>query len=152
MENINFETIRFPHLLPGEVTVWKSFLSLYAKDYDKFVYDVRVGEGSLPEEVPQDIYTENFRWLTRKRIDVVGWKGSVPTIFEIRGRMTLPLMGQIVGYKYLWMRQNPDSIPPMMAAVCTFCQPDDFDVFRAHDVRVVVVPEWNADTLKTGGM
>lgn len=150
--DIDFRTVKFPHLLPGEVTVWKSFLWSYADTQDRYIYDVHVGEGSLPQENQRTVYGDNFGWLTKKRIDVVGWRGSIPTIYEVRNRFTIPLMGQLIGYKYLWMRQNPESIPPMMIGVCTFCQPDDLDVCRAHDVRVVVVPEWDDVLQKPKGV
>ena len=132
--------ITFSHLLPGEIPVWRAFLRIYQNDYDRFEYDVHLGEGSLPQEAPQNIFTENFRYLTLKRADAVGFKGSLPTIFEIRSKASLPLMGQLQGYRFLWMRSRPDSAPPSLVMICNFMQPDDVDVFEAHDISVVILP------------
>lgn len=132
--------IKFPHLLPGEVNVWRSYLLLYEDLFDRFQYDVHVGRGSLPEEGLNDVNTLDFNWLTRKRIDVVGWNGSQPTIFEVREHASLPLIGQLEGYRHLWMRDNPESPVPHKILVCNIARPDDIAVATDQDVTVVVVP------------
>lgn len=135
---------KFPHLLPGEVTVWRSFLTLYQTQYDRFEYDVHLGAGSLPQENTPSKYGQDFRYLTLKRADVVGWQRDQATIFEVRARGSLPLMGQLLGYRALWMRQNESARPPLMAMVCTFMQPDDQDIFEQNEIAVVIVPEVSA--------
>ena len=112
------DKIKFPHLLPGEVTTWRKFLLDHETEYDRFEYDIHLEGGSTPQEAPPDQYAENFRWLTRKRADVIGFKGKHVTIFEIRPRASLPLLGQLQGYRYLWMRQHPESEPPLYYAHC----------------------------------
>jgi hypothetical protein len=155
------DRVKFPHLLPGEVRTWRWFLRDHQNDYDRFDYDVHLGEGSLPQELPPgplpavpageagasgplataapSVYAENFRWLTRKRADVIGWQGSQPTIFEIRPRASLPLVGQLIGYRHLWMRAHPDSEPPALILVTEFIQPDDQSIFDAEQIPVFIV-------------
>jgi hypothetical protein len=130
---------KFPHLLPGEVRVWRNFLRKYERLWDTFEYDVHVGKGSLPQEDPKGVFQKNYAWLTKKRIDVVGWRGTTATIFEIRSRASLPLMGQLLGYKALWMRANPNSEPPTLYMVCEFCAPDDEAVLAENGIHVVIV-------------
>ena len=130
---------RFPHLLPGEVRVWRAFLRSYEDRWETFVYDVHVGEGSLPQEDPSSVFAQNFKWLTKKRIDVIGWNRDQPTIFEVRARASLPLMGQLIGYKELWMRDNPTSKPPLLIMVCETCPPDDKGVMENQGISVVEV-------------
>jgi len=133
------ERHKFAHLLPGEVAVWRRFLKRYEQQWDTFIYDVHVGKGSLPQDDPANVYVGNYNWLTRKRIDVVGWRDKRPTIFEVRARASLPLMGQLLGYKSLWMRANPDSEPPALYMICEYCQPDDQSIFEENGIFVVTV-------------
>jgi len=133
------DRIKFPHLLPGETSTWRQFLLLHQTEYDRFDYDVHLGNGSLPQEEKPTVYGTDFQWLTRKRADVIGWQGSLATIFEVRPRASLPLLGQLEGYRYLWMRANKDSLPPKLILVTEFIQPDDLEIFNAHGIPVVVV-------------
>lgn len=130
---------KYPHLLKGEVRHWRAFLRLYEREYDRFEYDVHVGAGSLPQEAQPGVYAKDFQHLTKKRIDVVGWKDGHATIFEVRERASLPLMGQLLGYRALWMRSNPTSEPPAMVMVCSICPPDDLAVMNDNDITVVRV-------------
>lgn len=130
---------RFPHLLPGEVAVWRRFLVVHEREWETFEYDVHVGQGSLPQADPANRFQGNYSWLTKKRIDVVGWNGRKATIFEVRARASLPLMGQLIGYKALWMRDNPDAEPPDLMMVCSECPPDDRAVMADQGVDVTEV-------------
>lgn len=133
------DKIKFPHLLPGETTVWRRFLERYEDDYERYEYDVHIGLGSLPQAPAGDVWALDFNWLTRKRIDVIGYKGKRVTIFEVRARASLPLMGQLEGYQYLWMRQTGSEIAPNLVMVCEAVPADDLEVFIAHGIDVVVV-------------
>lgn len=133
------ERNRFPHLLPGEVAVWRKFLVKYETGWEKFIYDVHVGKGSLPQADPSNRYQQNYTWVTKKRIDVVGYNGRAATIFEVRAKASLPLMGQLIGYKNLWMRENPDMAPPDLVMVCLECPPDDKVVMADNGITVVEV-------------
>ena len=135
------ERHKFPHLLPGEVRVWRAFLRRYEKVWDSFVYDVHVGRGSLPQDDPKGIFQKNYQWLTKKRIDVVGWRDNHPTIFEVRSRASLPLMGQLLGYRALWMRAHPTDEPPSLFMVCESCSPDDQAVLEENDIEVITVTQ-----------
>jgi hypothetical protein len=133
------ERARFPHLLEGEVRVWRKFLQQYERMWDTFEYDVHVGQGSLPQDDPANVFQQNYQWITKKRIDVVGWKDKQATIFEVRARASLPLMGQLLGYKSLWMRENPTAKPPLLMMICSECPPDDKSVMDDQGVDVVAV-------------
>ena len=131
---------KFPHLLPGEVPVWREFLRRYGKRYDRFDYDVHVGRGTLPAPGQTDVYSSDYQWITKKRIDVVGWRGRAATIFEVRERASLPLVGQVTGYRELWMMDNPENDPPGMVLVCVRATPDDIYVAQNMGVDIVLVP------------
>ncbi len=130
---------RFPHLLPGEVRVWRRFLEQFETMWETFEYDVHVGQGSLAQVDPANRFQQNYSWVTKKRIDVVGWNGKKATIFEVRARASLPLMGQLIGYKELWMRANPDADPPALMMVCSECPPDDRAVMENQGIDVTAV-------------
>lgn len=129
----------FPHLLPVERKLWVRFLSSHPGLFDRFDYDVHIGAGVMPSAKPGDPYARNFRDLTQKRIDVIGWEGSEPTIIEIRERADLGVIGKLVAYGKLWERENPLLPEPFLMLVCASIGPDDRFVATRSKVEIYVV-------------
>lgn len=130
------KNVYFPHLLPVEVSVWRNFISAHGHTFDRFDYDVHVGAGRRPGAPAGDVYADNFRDLTQKRIDAIGWTGTYPTIFEVRERADLQVIGKLIGYGRLWERENPMLSAPELALVCRIIGPDDR--FVASDKRISI--------------
>ena len=93
---------KYPHLLPQEVKIWDQFMARYGDDYDRFEYDVHVGD--IPTEfnhlVGNDLHA--VKSIYRARIDVIGFRGNDVTIFEIKPQAGLSAYGQILGYMSMY--------------------------------------------------
>ena len=126
----------FPHLLPVEVWLWRAFLIKFEEKWDRFEYDVHVGAGADLSAAPPDEFTANFTTLTQKRIDAVGWKGNTPTIFEVRERASLEMVGKLEGYGILFARQFPTVPIPTLWLVCRFASTDDLSVAALKKIAV----------------
>lgn len=126
----------FPHLKPAEGLLWAAFLRDHGDEYAYFDYDVKVGRGhptlpTMPEYIRRMIET-----LSPKRIDVVGWQGAQPTIFEVTPRGGRTLIGACVLYRTLYVETFPSSRPPACAAVVGSIDPDVERFLAAADVTV----------------
>lgn len=75
---------------------------MHALEYDRFDYNVHVGNGTDPGPAFPQIYRDQYIFNTQKRIDVIGWKGSQPTVIEVKDRATASSMSQLLTYKALW--------------------------------------------------
>jgi len=129
----------YPHLLPEETRVWRKFLGIHEERFDRFDYDVHISEGTRPDAPPGDRYADNYKRLSQKRIDAVGWIGTKPMIFEVRPFASFRLFGQIKGYEWYWMKRHPEKEPPSLALVCEFMPNEDRQIFHAHDIHVFIV-------------
>ncbi len=130
----------YPHLLPAEGLIWDAWLQGHAAAFDRFDYDIRVGKGhpTLPEH-PAYI-KRMIQALSPKRIDVVGWKDKVPTIFEVSPRGGRTVVGALFLYRWLWVQQFGPEPPPRLAGVAPRWDPDVRAFLEAQNVALYVVP------------
>lgn len=99
---------KYPHLMPKDVEVWEKFLDSHPKYFNEVEYDVHVGQGvTTPPEAPKE-YAYDYKHLTKKRIDVVGHKGEIIFIVEIKPSAGLSAVGQAFGLSQLFRAENPN--------------------------------------------
>lgn len=136
----NYEKMhKYPHLLGEDVPVWNRFIELYPDRFDTVDYDTHVGSGIDTPTGPIDEVSEQWRNLTKKRIDAIGWKGELPTIVEVKFRVGLDTLGQILGYRFLYLEAHPDIKGIPILIVCALIGPDDIHVLDHFNVPYVIV-------------
>jgi len=131
---------KYPHMLPGlETELWETWLRLFKDKFDRFEYDVRVGKGAKPHrKLPPEI-EKDLKMLTQKRIDVVAWKGDQATIIEVKPFAGLSAVGALLGYKTLWMDENPGKRTPKLALVTNQINRDMQRVCEKEGIEVYIV-------------
>lgn len=130
---------KYPHLIGEDKEVWNRFISQYPDRFDTVDYDVHVGSGIETPEEPESKPAKQWKDLTRKRIDVVGWNRDFATIIEVKKRVGLPTLGQVLGYRYLYRREYPDvSLKPLLI-ICSQIEKDDSDVLHHFGIQYIVV-------------
>lgn len=83
---------------PNDATLWDRYIKLFPDDYEFADYDCWVGHGTLPVDTSGgDIYKENFKELTKKRIDVCATRsdGKIDCI-EVRPHAGTSAIGSIM--------------------------------------------------------
>ena len=108
---------KFPGMAPREVIIFKAWLALHQHEYDRFEYNVRVGNGIDPGPQYPAIYRQQYIQNTQKRIDVVAWQSTAPTIIEVKDRATASCMSQILTYSALWPITFPQTPAPKLLLV-----------------------------------
>lgn len=109
---------KYPHLLAEDVILWERFIDQQPTAFDYCDYDIHVGEGmeidpSWPPEI-QRMATI----LSQFRIDVIGWKGNIPTIIEVKPKAASKALGQIILYRSLFLKTFP-SYPSAKSLIIT---------------------------------
>lgn len=136
----NYEKMwKYPHLLGDDKEVWDRFILKFPDKFETVDYDIHVGSGIEPLEEPESKPAQQWKDLTRKRIDVVGWKINFATIIEVKKRVGLPTLGQILGYRFLYHRQNPGTFLLPSLIVCSQINQDDKDVLDHFGILYEVV-------------
>ena len=130
---------RYPHMLPRDKFLWDRFLAVHGTYFERFDYDIRVGEGigKLPG------YPENIQRLalalTQKRIDAVGYRGDEIWVFEIKPHAGLSAVGQVLSYETLWNKQFPSRPVYRKAIVTDFVDNDIRTLCNEYNIRLFEV-------------
>ena len=66
----------YPHFIGEDKKVWDWFVQKYPNIFYTVDYDVHVGSGIETPEEPESKPAQQWKDLTRKRIDVIGWKND----------------------------------------------------------------------------
>lgn len=114
----------YPHMMVGDVRIWDVFLDTVSHGFDRFQYDVHVGEGLTPSPNWEEIVVSMAMALTEKRIDVVGWNKNVPTIIEVKPFASLSAVGQVLCYRELFRVRFPQEVSPLLMIVTDQAMPD----------------------------
>jgi len=129
----------YPHMIGNDAEIWNRFIELFPKRFDTVDYDFRVGEGAVPTEDLDENYKRMVTMLSQKRIDVLGWKGEDPTIIEVKSRVGLSTLGQILGYRTLFMNDFAHLGFPGCLVVCEIISPDDRFVLNSYAIPSIIV-------------
>ena len=130
---------KYPHLIGEDTEVWNRFILKFPDKFDTVDYDVHVGKGVESGLTPDEKDRRYWEDLTKKRIDVIGWSKDFATIIEVKKRATLFSLGQILGYKYLYLMEHPEQLSVRTLIVCSTTSQDDIDVFNHYGIPFVIV-------------
>ena len=130
---------KYPHLIGDDKEVWNRFIERYPDRFDTVDYDVHVGSGIDAPDEPDEKSAAQWKDLTRKRIDVVGWKADFPTIIEVKKRVGLATLGQVLGYRFLYLREYTEISSVPLLIVCSQIDKDDIDVLDHFRIQYIVV-------------
>ncbi|MBA7522150.1 hypothetical protein ES705_14267 [subsurface metagenome] len=117
----------YPQLIGEDKEVWDRFIQKYPDRFDTVDYDVHVGSGKETPEEPESKPAQQWKDLTRKRIDVIGWNRDFATIIKVNKRVGLPTLGQVFEYRYLYHRENSDVFLKPLLIIYSQINQDDMD-------------------------
>lgn len=118
--------------------VFRKWLRARGLVYDRVEFNYLVGEGSPPNPAWDDATKALHRRQTAKRIDAVAWVGEQPVIIEGKSRGAVKDLGQILGYRELFVAQHPDAPEPELLMICDDVDPDVANVMRSYGISIEV--------------
>ena len=139
-QRLESERHKYPGMAPREVIIFRAWLAANQSQYDRFEYNVRVGNGVDPGPTYPAVYRQQYIENTQKRIDAIGWQGNQPTIIEVKDRATASCMSQILTYKTLWPITFPNTPAPKLLLVTNRVAADMPMVLDASGITLAIVP------------
>ena len=114
----------FVHMSEPEKAIWLRYLIQGGAILAPFTYDIRVGDGvdMGPDATGFEVRTAHA--LTTKRIDAIGRRGSTIVIIEVKQRAGLGAIGQVLGYRDLYLHTFGNSTPVEVLLITDQLQPD----------------------------
>lgn len=130
---------KYPRLRSEEVAIWERFIDLHPGFFDSVDYDVPVGTPREYPEIKEEKIKAGMELLSRKRIDVVGFKNEKVFIVEIKPNALLEAFGQLMGEKDLWIKENPEKKEVSMVLITDKENPDIKELSLKYEVYYFVV-------------
>ena len=128
-----------PGMPSGDFQVWNRWREKAASLFDRLYFNVRVGEPvPVADDLPPEIKAMAVA-LSRRRIDVVGGKGTDWALVELKQDAGAEALGQILMYKALWLSDPPDARPVSMSVVTNSFNKDMNIACNFYDVEYIVV-------------
>lgn len=130
---------RYTHMVEEEVEIWERFMEKFPDRFETVDYDFRVGEGAPVPAGAAESHARMITMLSQKRIDALTWVDNQPTIIEIKRRVGLSTVGQVIGYKTLFEMNLTNLKKPEVLIVCETISVDDRKVIEVAGIPFEVV-------------
>ena len=141
---------QFPQLTVNESAVARAWLIKHADEYDDVDFSVRLGSTVDRQPAWDDVTYQQAQILSQKRIDLVAYKGSTVTIIEVKLRVSLAALGQLLGYAILWRAENPETTQVNLEAIGNSALVDAHDLLLSHGVTMELFTDAGLVTLPKG--
>jgi len=135
-QRLEADRLRFPGMLPAEVVVFKAWLVLHEKEYDRFEYNVHIGAGVDPGPSVSQYWRDLAIKATQLRMDAVAYKGVTPALIEVKRRATPANIGQLITYGILWDHDFPATPRPTLILVANTFQANIVGVAAQTGIRL----------------
>jgi len=99
--------LKYPHLKADETEIWSRFIERYPDAFKSVDYDVLVGVGADVGPEESEAMRKDIEYLTKKKIDVIGYTDDEIWVIEIRKRAGLDIVGKVVSYVELFRDVAP---------------------------------------------
>lgn len=131
---------KFPHLLKEDIQLWEEFLKSPFNIYNRYDYDIQVGDGRDPgKKYPDHIRVMAIN-ISRRRIDAVGFQPNAITIIEISTSAGLTQLGQLQAYPCLYQITYSPKLPLKRLLVAQAIQTDIEPVLLDQKIPYLVLP------------
>ena len=130
---------KYPHLRPEDVLIWERFIDKYPEQYLEVDYDVKVGTGRNYSSYPRDLITKDLEYLSKKRIDVVGYTSDEIHIIEVKPSAGPSALGQVISYRDLFEIEVATELLIVPMIITNEEMPDTRDLCLKHSILYFVV-------------
>lgn len=146
MDAAALDLILHCYCLPGlnhyEDVLARAWLRDWHHFYDSVEFQAHVGGGlDCGPEYPENI-RRMYRHNSQKRIDALARGPFGVTIVEIKHRLDLAQLGQLIGYRWLWVHEHNAPAEHVELVALGFTALEDVaHAMRANGVRLILYPE-----------
>lgn len=101
---------RPPGMETTDFSVWRVWLAEKGGQWNRYTYDIELWEGAAPATEADPAMRRMWARAVAKRIDAIGERGGMYTIFETRRGAGWQSIGQLIGYRRLFKSNYPGLI------------------------------------------
>ena len=139
MKNARFAQSRYLHMRQAEGDIWTAFLRSTELDFTRVAYDLHLGQGQPVYDYDNEVTRQMKLAVTRKRMDALGETAEDIWIFEIKERLGVGALGQLLAYGDLYDKEYNPSKPVRLAAIARAFQPDIEETYSLYGISIFIV-------------
>lgn len=124
--------MQYPSMPVLESNITRAWIRAHGAAYDRLEFNVRLGKGQDIQPGVTGSTAVQFSQITRKRADIVCYAAGVVDLVEVKSRMNFSAIGQLTGYRHLWLEEFPNIPVRDLIAVAQLI---DDDVRRVLDAQ-----------------
>ena len=128
-----------PHMLSQDVPVWYRFLEKWGGSFLNLYYDCLLGGPYLNPEEQKDPLKRMWRVNLAKRADAIAELENEVWIIEVAPDPGLRILGQLIAYQALWLRDPKINKLDKMILVSEVPNEDLFDAASMHGVSIYII-------------
>lgn len=131
---------QLPGMTLNETMLAQAWVQKHAAQYDDVQFQVYLGTSIVLGPGFSAATQRQAALSSQKRADMVATRGTVATIVEVKIRVSLAAMGQLLGYKVLWHVEFPQYTRINLVAIGNDALLDVVDLLHAHGIAVEIFP------------
>lgn len=128
-----------PHMLTQDVPIWYKFLEKWGSGFLNLYYDCLLGGPLLDDEEKKDPLKWMWRVNLAKRADAIAELDNEVWIIEVAPDPGLRILGQLIAYQALWLRDPKINKLEKMILVSEVPNEDLFDAASMHGVLIFIM-------------
>lgn len=136
--------MQYPGATEFESDVIRAWLRAHGAEFDSIEFNVRLGRGGEPLEDFDEPTRRAQRALTQKRADIIAHVGGTATIIEVKIKLGLSALGQLIAYRQLYLDSHPEEPPAALLAIARAADGDVRAVLERNGVRFEFFPRDSA--------
>lgn len=123
-----------------ETSVGRAYLVAHVHDFDRVETNVGLGPGITLGAWADNATQAAATYSTKQRADIIAWRGDVPTIVELKDRITATALGQVLAYWHLLTADNPQLLNVYKIVAGRSVQGGLVNIFARYNVGVELYP------------
>lgn len=128
-----------PHMLQQDHPVWYRFLDKWGFGFIKLYYDCLLGGPTLTPDQQKEPLLRMWRQLNSKRADAIAELDNELWIIEVAPNPGLRIIGQLMTYRALWLRDPKINKIERMILVSAYHNQDLFDAAGMYGILIYIV-------------
>ena len=141
---------QYPGFTGNESTVAHAWIAKHADEWDDVDFNIRVGSQLELGASFSEATRAQAALLSQKRIDMAALRAGAAALLEVKLRVSLAALGQLLGYSVLWRAEHPDATTIQLIAIGHDALLDVVEMLQAHGVSVELFPNVALATLPYG--
>lgn len=129
----------YPHQRDFEISLIEKFIAKFPDRYEKVAYSYPVGAPPPFNPIVNDSTGGSVEYNYQRKIDIVGIKGANIEIVEVKDRAGISTIGQVEGYRDLYLRDERPPTNPKCVIICASTDNDTEHVAENHGVEIIVL-------------